>query len=260
MGTDLRNIKLKDINIHVKDEVYDVKESLGNYKEEEREKFLEQVKNDRYFNGVLNRVKEVRKTGKGYSIEVEDVMYDDFIKTNEYFKENVKGTGGEEERYYKDNRLNLANTIGTSGLIITLDGSYIIQKRSGNVTVSKGELIPSYAGGVTGLKEGTVEDNLDVFVYKELEEELGIKSHELEKIQLINMYTNKDYLGGLEFNFYIVLNLTDEDVKERFKNTKDRWESAGLYFVKNLKELNEERFKEEKLSVNLRKIMEVTNL
>src|SRR5699024_2241218 len=186
---------------------------------------------------------------------MEDVLYEDYLTTNLYYKNNVYDLLL-KDKFMEEYTEDMANQIGTSGVIVTLDGSYVFRERSNKVMKEKGKIDTSFSGTLTGLKTGTIEDNLDKMVYKEMEEELGIKSHEIEKIMLQSIYKDKTQLDKPEILFYITVNLKDEDIEERYEESKDRWESNNIYFVKSIEDIKEYKNKGKAITIN---VMEFIN-
>jgi len=255
MRYNLENKRMDKIKVEKINSVYEQPKQLKEYKREQREKFLDKCKEKEYFNGLNTRLVKLKNKDGEVSLLVEDVLYEDYLTTNLYYKDNVYDLLL-KDKFMEEHKEDMANQIGTSGVIVTLDGSYVIKERSNKVIKEKGKIETSFSGALSLLKTGTLEDNLDQLVYKEMEEELGIKSHEIEKIMLQSFYKDRTQLDKPEILFYITVNLKDDEIKERYEESVDRWESNKIDFVKNVEDIKEYKNKGKELSLN---VMEFIN-
>ena len=255
MRYSLENKRMDKINIEKINSVYEQPKSLKEYKRYQREKFLDKCKENEYFNGLNARLVDYKNKDGEVSLLVEDVLYEDYLTTNLYYKNNVYDLLL-KDKFMEEHKEDMGNQIGTSGVIVTLDGSYVFRERSNKVMKEKGKIDTSFSGTLSGLKTGTLEDNLDQMVYKEMEEELGIKSHEIEKIMLQSFYKDKTQLDKPEFLFYITVNLKDDDIEDRYEESKDHWESNKIDFVKNIDDIEEYKHKGKEITIN---VMEFIN-
>lgn len=221
------NIKMNDIKINKNKTTYEQEEEIKEYKRKERDQYLN--KKDTDDDKVLSRLKEIGNKEGNIEMEVEEVSYKDCLDTNIYYRENYYEQMVKDS-FLEENKEHMANYMETTGVLVTLDGSYVFKEK-----VDK-ELDLSFEGMVDELRTGTLEDNLDVVVYKELEKSLCIKSHEIEKIQILNMFRDRTQLETLGLLFYITVNLKDEEIKERFAGMKTL---GRINFLKNIKDVKD---------------------
>lgn len=237
------NIKMNDIKINKNKTIYEQDEEIKEYKRKERDQYLN--KKDTDDDKVLSRLKEIGNKEGNIEMEVEEVNYKDCLDTNIYYRENYYEQMVKDS-FLEENKEQMANYMETTGVLVTLDGSYVFKEM-----VDK-ELDLSFEGMVEELRTGTLEDNLDVVVYKELEKSLCIKSHEIEKIQILNMFRDRTQLETLGLLFYITINLKDEEIEERFAGMKTL---GRINFLKNIKDVKEYQSDGYEVTTNVQELL-----
>lgn len=226
------------IYIKEKEEIYQQKDLMYNYLKGERDRFFkEYIYGKKYFNGLNSRVESVEILGDMAVLNVQKVYYEDYIKTNIFYREEYVKKG-RKDAYLKLLSGEFANHLGMSAMVKTKDGKYLITERGKHLVQASGKVSVSYSGAVGGLKTGSLEDNYGNVVYKEATEELGIVEEDFKSVNLVGVEVDEDRGRKLQLYFDTVLNLTEEDLRERMKWAVDSHENSNFWF-KTEKELNE---------------------
>src|SRR5699024_6136143 len=120
MRYNLENKRMDKIKVEKINSVYEQPKQLKEYKREQREKFLDKCKEKEYFNGLNTRLVKLKNKDGEVSLLGEDVLYEDYLTTNLYYKDNVYDLLL-KDKFMEEHKEEKANQIGTSGVIVTLE-------------------------------------------------------------------------------------------------------------------------------------------
>jgi len=194
----------------------------------------------RYYNDVNLRLISIEKTKKNKVIfKVQPVKYKDFVHTNLLMDARIAKKISLRERLHKDGKLEslekspLANHLGINILLFTADGSLILQKRSSKVAFRSRELCSSASGAISILDVPVNNMTLkEMPKLREAFEEIGIEPEDviLETISFLGMTRELIRGGKPEMFFLAYTKLSERQVKERWQEAKDKWESRDILF------------------------------
>ncbi len=172
----------------------------------------------------LKRAKEISK----------NLEYDNEIFFVKEIKENklycFKGTFSLMLAFI-ENKKPPYKALSISAIVESKDGFiFSIQNYKKKKVIEKGKITVSLGG----LVEKDIMDDL----YKEMEEELGLKKEHISSIEFI---TIGEDLSTLNLSFHVKTPLSFKEVKALWKNAKDSWEALELLLFKDLKDLKKEK-------------------
>lgn len=195
----------------------------------------------KYTNETNLRLKGIEFTnGEESTLVVQGVKYEDYVRTN--LGLDVKYSGQQEtlrQRVHPDGKLEelsqspLGNSTGIGTLLFTADGKLIMQKRSWRVAIRPGELAPSSSGTLTytDVPAGTRVALGKLPKLRETFEELGLGPTDIRGEIMFLGLTRELIRGGQpELFFFGFTGLSENDVRARFADAEDKFESRRIVF------------------------------
>ena len=157
------------------------------------------------YNGISYRLNSLKEEGGQLILNLGTLEYkvrDSLTAIPEYFDLS--------EEYFRKGCF-------TSASIKTSDNLYLMAELTGK------SMNPNSIDLIGGIMETDIDMEIgnDVFksLYKELEEEAGITQKDINECYLQTIYL--EYKTNVAFYFEVILNVTAEELVERFKNNKD---------------------------------------
>ncbi len=193
----------------------------------------------RYFAGEVARLTCVSSNNKGVKLCLQPVDYETVCKTHmcldaptnkkgDTIRRLVHGEDGLEE--LKNSRL--PNSLGVNTLLFTADSKLIIQRRSRKVVAFGSLLGPPSSGAFDAIDFRYRGKGAPFPFLRETQEELQIGYKDIcpgsEKFLGI---TRELLRGGKPEMFFLArTQLSEDQVRKRRKNARDKWESSDLKF------------------------------
>lgn len=223
----------------VEDEVFTIPPDI----EDKTYKFYRQLRlhlqrKFKFYNALNMRLKSCWFEKDFVFMKVQPVAYESYVHTNLVL--DAMEADGESLRMYlhKNGKLEslesspLANNLGINFLVFTSGGYLSVVRRSENVAFRRGEFCPSASGTISffdfcGRKE--VRGNKQLFL-RELEEELGITVNDVKKMEFLGIARDLVRGGEPELFFWIKTDLSREQILERSRIAKDKFEVEDMFF------------------------------
>ena len=193
-----------------------------------------------YHNDVNVRLIEIATKEGVLNLVVQDVEYENYIRTNLVLDYDIDGRGTTLRKVVHRNRIleplaesPLANNLGINILIFTIDGQLIIQKRSNKVIVRPNEYCPSASGTISSADipmSGALLS--DIPLMREAMEELGCRIADNHDICLLGITRELIRGGEPELFFAARSSLSAAEVVSNHGHARDRFESKSISFFK----------------------------
>jgi 8-oxo-dGTP pyrophosphatase MutT (NUDIX family) len=172
------------------------------------------------FNGALVRLISHEHTGQVLKLKLGPTTYRDFLGTNIGNCTLALRSGPEY----------LSNALGISAAVVTSDGYVALGQRGRGVTLHEGALHPF--GGMVEQSDRRPDGSCDLFaaIRRELEEELGLKDADINRISLIGLVRDRDILQP-ELIFDAYLGITRLELFGRFRPEMSQGEHSAIEFL-----------------------------
>lgn len=192
----------------------------------------------KYHNDLNLRLTAMSEDDNKLSLSVQDVFYEDYIRTN-LVLDYEYGEGGSTLRklIHADKILDplnstpLANNFGVNILIFTIDGKLIIQKRSKNVVVRPNEYCPSASGTISSLDIPRSKVKLsEVPLMREAVEELGFPNYDVSNTYLLGI--TRELIRGGEPELFLAAKsgYSFDQLVLAHQHADDKFESHSISF------------------------------
>jgi CBS domain-containing protein len=152
------------------------------------------------------------------------------------FREYLKQEGTSIQEF---DEAELPRGIGIGGILQTSDGKYVFADKSGGKTNAQYKI--GVVGGIPTANEITLNSGETIVAHliSEIVEELGIspKNVNVEEVVITDIYLTNS--GSIMVMTEAKLNITADEVKEKFENRKDTNELTNIIVVSEGEELRE---------------------
>jgi hypothetical protein len=234
------NKKLSEIEFNFSNKSFILCDEVRALTEIPYKKLLKLLRKKRRFSNEQNlRLNKISKKGNNIILNVQPVDYKLFVHTNLVLDVKLKNKKQTlRELLHSDGKLEqlnnslLANHLGIGILLFTADGSIIIQKRSKKVAFRTNELCPTASGAIssTDLPTNLSLENMEIF--RESFEEIGINKSDIifDKTKFLGITRELIRAGKPEMFFIAKTKLSENEIKDKWRDAKDRWESKKIIF------------------------------
>ncbi len=237
-----RKLDLSQISFKLKEKPFDLRGDISALTEIPYEKLRSYLQKKRkYVNGQNLRLINIIDKKTKVELEVQPVEYKHYVHTNLVLDAKSSGKSQTLREYiHPDGNLKklsespLANQLGINILLFTADGSLIMQERSSKVAFYNGQLCPAASGTVSLIdvpkKEKITLEEMHEF--REGWEEIGIEEKDISKDRFFFLGITRELIRGgtPEMFFCGKTDLSEKEIKERWKYARDKWESKNLIF------------------------------
>ncbi len=235
-----KRLNLSNVHFHRMETPFSLPDNIRALTESSFEKLLKYLQKKRRYSNEQNlRLVNIIEKEMEIELEVQSVKYRDFVHTNLLLDAKSK----EKDQTLRDylhssgkieglNNSPLANHLGINILLFTADGSLIMQKRSGKVAFRTKELCSAASGAVS------ITDVVPKITLEEMPklrkgfEEIGIFKGDVPKGQIFFLGITRELIRGgkPEMFFFGKTDLSERQIKKRWGNARDKWESKDLVF------------------------------
>jgi hypothetical protein len=227
---------LSDVRLHLQPSLFQLRPEIRALTEIPFQRLAKVL---RYSNEEnLRLVRITKKQGK-LDLTLQRVLYEDYLRTNLVLDAKIQGMHDSLRQFLHHDRalenLNespLANNLGINILLLTADGSLIIQQRSKKVALRRGEFCPSGSGTVS-LEDVPEDITLDhMHKLREALEEIGIRSSDVGSQSIVLLGITRELIRGGEPEMFLsaVTSLSQEEVRAKQIHARDKWEVKKLAF------------------------------
>jgi hypothetical protein len=187
-------------------------------------------------NNPALRIRSVNYRQGEIHINTECTNYFAAVRTNFAMDFQLCSCGKSLRDIYNTGKLNsldrceLGNVTGINILLFTVDNHLVLQKRSAKVLVRPSKLASSGSGTIEPVDIRSSMRDMDIL--REVEEELGVYSHDTNDDSTIFLGITRDLVrGGLPDLFFVAsTSLTKSDFVEKRKRAIDKYETQNLVF------------------------------
>ena len=175
----------------------------------------------------------------GRELLVQKVRYEEYLRTNMVLDEQrMKGLDTLRHVVHPHGRLDalrsspLANHIGINILVLTAEGSLVLEKRAKDISIRPGQLCSAASGAFT-IWDMTLPTSLDnVHLFRECCEELGLSTANIVEGRFDLLGVTRELIRGgkPEIFLSVHVNLTQAEVESKWGRAKDKSESEMLEF------------------------------
>ncbi|MFS0750390.1 hypothetical protein [Oceanobacillus sp. 1P07AA] len=191
-----------------------------------------------YTNDENLRLANIIKNGDNYIFETQPVYYKNYLKTNMLMDYPFNKELTLRKKYHSNGSLGLldnsffANHLGLNILAFTSGGKLILQQRSSKVAYAPNEIGASISGAVSSSDIKNNSSLADLSIIREGIEELGIERNDIKKNSIQFLGLSRELLRGgkPEMFFSMQVNLSEIELKNKWKLAKDKWETKKLIF------------------------------
>lgn len=194
----------------------------------------------RFYNQENLRLVNITEANDRVKLSVQSVEYKDYARTNllldakpgnksQTLREYLHKNGGLENL----NESPLGNNLGINILLLTADGTLVIQRRSKKVAFRQGEFFPSVSGTFSLHDVSNNEVSLEQMpILREACEETGVKIGDVPAGKMFFLGITRELIRGGEPDmfFFAETNLSEKDMRRNWNSARDRWESKNLLF------------------------------
>ncbi len=193
----------------------------------------------RIYNSRNTRVRDVLVLDGKFEIVTQVADYNTYLRTNLCLDHQTSRKRSLRQELHPKGILGdvsqseLADLLGINILLFTQTNQLIVQQRSRRTIVRPGEWAPSVSGPMTpdDWEQGTTT-LADANLFREGTEELGLFAEDLVHEPKLLGLTRELVRGGQpELFFWSKIKVTEDDLKERWKEAEDRFEAANVMFL-----------------------------
>ncbi len=235
------NKKLSEIKFNFNNKSFILDDEVRALTEIPYKRLLKLLRKKRRFSNDQNlRLYKILKKDNNIVLNVQPVDYNLFVHTNLLLDVKLKNKKQTLRELLHSNgkleQLNnslLANHLGIGILLFTADGSIIIQKRSKKVAFRTNEFCPTASGAIssTDLPVNLSLENMAIF--RESFEEIGINNSDImfDQTKFLGITRELIRAGKPEMFFIAKTKLSEDEIKYKWKDAKDKWESKKIIFI-----------------------------
>jgi len=235
-----RKLGLSQISFKLEEKPFELRNDIRSLTENSFEKLLDYLREKREYSNEQNLrlVNIIEKQGVAV-LEVQPVEYKYFVHTNLVLDAKPKDKEQTlRECLHPDGKLEdlekspLANHLGIDILLFTADGSLIMQKRSKKVAFRTEELCSAASGAVSLTDVPTKIILKEMPKLREAFEEIGISKTDVLTDQIFFLGITRELIRGgkPEMFFFGKTSLSEKQIKEKWEDARDKWESKKLVF------------------------------
>lgn len=200
------------------------------------DEYLKFIKTFNYNNGENLRLTKIEQKEDTYIFHTQPVYYETYLQTNMMMDHIGNGEKSLRQFIHATGQLEplneslLANHIGINILLFTPAGRLILPLRSDKVSYAPSELAASISGAVKSIDASEGKPIDENSIIREGLEELGVKRTEIIEgsIQFLGLTRELVRGGKPEIFFTMQTSLTLQEIRERWSEAEDKWESKAL--------------------------------
>jgi hypothetical protein len=227
---------LSDVRLHLQPSRFQLRPKIRALTEIPFKKLAKAL---RYSNDENLRLVEISETQRKLDLTLQPVQFEDYLRTNLVLDAKIKGKHETlRQSLHHDgvlenlNESPLANNLGINILLLTADGSLIIQQRSKKVALRRGEFCPS-ASGTVSLEDVPGDIALDrMYGLREAFEEIGIQSPDVVSETVVLLGITRELIRGGEPEMFLcaATSLSEGGIRAKWEHARDNWEATNLTF------------------------------
>ena len=230
--------RMKDVRLIRRPEGFSLSKNILSRTAEAHDSYVRMLRHTfkKYHNDNNLRLCGFSATDGGATLECQNVMFEDSIRTNLVLDADFQGQGNTlRKELHNEHRLEsletslLANQCGVNILVFTPNGELIIQMRSRSVAVRPGEYCPSGSGTIESSDVPSSAATLaDANVLREAHEEIGVWTPEEDSVTLLGITRELIRGGQPEFFFAAKDSRNKDQVLAGARIARDRFERKSL--------------------------------
>ena len=235
-----RKLDLSQIGFKLEDKPFELKDNIRALTEVPFKQLVIYLRKKRRYSNEQNlRLINILEEKDGAILKVQPVEYKYYVHTNLVLDAKSKEKEQTLREYlHSDGKLEklkeslFANHLGINILLFTADGSLIMQERSGEVAFRTKELCPA-ASGTVSFTDVPTEITLEKMPkLREAFGEIGIIKTDIPTNQIFFLGITRELIRGgqPEMFFFGKTNLSEKQIRDKWEDAKDKWESKKLVF------------------------------
>lgn len=217
------------------DQVFEVPNEIKEFTQEPYGKLARGLK---YSNEENLRLSRLTMENGIYTFYTQPVYYECYLHTNllmDYPVEknktvrNIVHSNGTLEDFSNSK---LANHLGINILLFTPAGNLVLPLRSKKVNYAPSEYSSSISGAVSAHDVSDGNDLNHFSIIREGIEELGLKRNDIIKGSIRFLGLTRDLIRGGKPEMFFIMNttLTKNELIDKWKSAKDKWENKQIEF------------------------------